>query len=80
LAQSRFKTGNEKTPGGHRPERDDGHNRLAAIGAGSRRRKAGLFPTDKITAIGSGVLGKVKNRMEEYGGKKRRLLYGVLIG
>jgi hypothetical protein len=37
---------------------------------------AGWFsPTDKITAIGSCVLGKVKNRMEEYGCKKRRLLY-----
>jgi hypothetical protein len=28
---------------------------------------------DRITAIGSGVLGKVKNRTEEYGGRKRSL-------
>jgi hypothetical protein len=28
-------------------------------------------PTDKITVIGGGVLGKVKNRMDEYGNKKR---------
>jgi hypothetical protein len=31
-----------------------------AFGAGSRRRKAGFSPTDKITAIGWSVLGTVK--------------------
>jgi hypothetical protein len=67
-------TGNEKTPGGHRPERDDGHNHLVAIGAGSRRRKAGFSNRQDHRHRQRG-LGKVKNRTEEYGGKKRRLLY-----
>jgi hypothetical protein len=60
LAQGRYKTGKQQTQDSRRPERDDGHNRLVAFGAESLRRKAGFSPTDKITAIGCGVLGAVK--------------------
>jgi hypothetical protein len=52
------------------PEYD--YSRMDVYPPSSPQNRAPLR-ADKITVIGGGVLGKVKNRMEGYGGKKRLL-------